>query len=279
MPTKIFLKHGNGKPQPNDINGPGEIAVDITNRLMYTKDDGGNVIALGADVTNSIIDWGQIENIPETFPPEGHTHIYQEVNNGSGQTLDVKLDELDRLISDLQDEVGSLQGNLVFGGTVNASTQTITGVTQAATDAGFSTGNLPKPPPDGSEGIYFIIEVGGDLDGIVKSGATRSVFNSGDWLVSEGSAGWQGIKFDATISITWDEIGNKPTEFPPEDHNHEISDVNGLEDALQQLPQPGHTHDFSEVVQAENASTYAGLNVSEALDTKASIVSINGGAY
>ena len=31
---------------------------------------------------------------------------------------------------------------------------------------------------------------------------------------------------------TWDELTGKPTEFPPSTHTHEIEDVNGLQDAL-----------------------------------------------
>ena len=41
-----------------------------------------------------------------------------------------------------------------------------------------------------------------------------------DWVVLTGGA------------TTWDEVSNKPTEFPPEDHLHDIGDVNGLQGAL-----------------------------------------------
>ena len=37
---------------------------------------------------------------------------------------------------------------------------------------------------------------------------------------------------DGDNSIQWDEIKEKPTEFPPSAHMHEISQVNGLQDAL-----------------------------------------------
>ena len=32
--------------------------------------------------------------------------------------------------------------------------------------------------------------------------------------------------------VTWDDVTGKPLTFPPADHNHEISDVNGLQSAL-----------------------------------------------
>lgn len=62
---------------------------------------------------------------------------------------------------------------------------------------------------------------------------------------------------------TWDELTGKPTEFPPESHNHEIDDVNGLQAALDaaggtpawgdvtgkptEFPPEAHTHEQSEV--------------------------------
>ncbi len=32
--------------------------------------------------------------------------------------------------------------------------------------------------------------------------------------------------------VTWDDVTGKPSNFPPADHGHEISDVNGLQSAL-----------------------------------------------
>ena len=77
-----------------------------------------------------------------------------------------------------------------------------------------------------------------------------------------------GIHFDSTINVTWDQVGNKPTEFPPEDHNHEIADVNGLQTALDNLSADGHTHEIDDV-----------NGLQDALDGKASIIQIVGGTY
>ena len=39
------------------------------------------------------------------------------------------------------------------------------------------------------------------------------------------------------IEIEWDDISNKPDEYPPEAHNHQQSDVDGLEERLDQIEQ------------------------------------------
>ena len=261
MATKILLKHGLGAPSDADISGPGELAIDIQNKVIYTKDDNGNVIMLGADVSSSVIDWSQLENIPTEFPPADHTHEYVEVNNGAGKTLDVEISDILDAIASMQSEIGALQGNLTFGGTVDMSTDQIVSVTDAATDVGFSLGAIPTPPPNGSLNIYFIAIKAGDFGG--------DTYNSGDWLVSQDQAGgYSGVHFDATVSVDWSEIGNKPTEFDPSPHTHDISDVNGLQTALDGLSADGHGHEIDDV-----------NGLQDALDLKASIVQISGGTY
>ncbi len=43
-------------------------------------------------------------------------------------------------------------------------------------------------------------------------------------------------------SIDWYYVTNKPTEFPPSAHVHDIEDVTGLQDALDDKSDVGHTH-------------------------------------
>jgi hypothetical protein len=51
-------------------------------------------------------------------------------------------------------------------------------------------------------------------------------------LYGRQSSSWAEVVIpDAGVS-DWADIENKPTEFPPSAHNHEISEVNGLQDAL-----------------------------------------------
>lgn len=262
MATRIYLMYGNGKPEVDDFGGVGEVAVDLTNYQMWTLSaDGLTVQQIGSDISTETIDWSQLDNVPTEFPPEQHDHEYTEVNNGAGKTLDVEISDILDHLATIDSELGSLSGNLTFAGTVTMSNTQITSVTAAGTAAGFSVGAIPTPPPSGSENLYFVCEDGGTFDG--------GTYNSGDWLVSEGQVnGWSGIHFDSTVNVLWGDIGNKPSEFPPEDHNHEIADVNGLQTALDGLSADGHSHEIDDV-----------NGLQDALDGKASIIQIVGGTY
>jgi hypothetical protein len=263
MATRIYLKNGLGKPDIGDFGGvTGEILVDLQNYQIWTLSaDGQSVEQLGSDISQETIDWGQINNIPGEFNPAPHDHDYTEVNNGAGKTLDVEIADILAHLNTIDSELGSLSGNLTFAGTVQMSTQTITSVTDAGSDVGFSVGAIPADPPSGSDNLYFVCENGGTFDG--------GTYNGGDWLVSEGQGkGWTGIHFDSTINVLWDDIGSKPTEFPPESHTHPIDEIDGLQDALDDLSPDGHTHVIDDV---------DGLQ--DALDGKASIIAINCGLY
>ena len=53
---------------------------------------------------------------------------------------------------------------------------------------------------------------------------------------------WDGekwIKQGSSGVSDWADIENKPTEFPPEDHTHEIAEVNGLQDELDSMGSGG----------------------------------------
>jgi len=267
MATRIYLRHGLGKPAVSDFGGSGgEILVDLQDNMLWTLDaTGTTVVQLGSDISTETIDWSQLDNVPTEFNPTPHTHEYGEVDNGKSgldaKTLDVEINDILTHLANIDSELSALQGNLTFAGTVAMSTGSISQVTEAGATAGFSVGSIPSDPPAGSNNLYFICEDGGLFDG--------GTYNSGDWLVSEGQgSGWTGINFDASVTVTWDEIGNKPSVFPPDDHTHDIADINNLQDTLDNLSVDGHTHEIDDIngLQAE-------------LDGKASILSINGGTY
>ena len=267
MATRIYLRHGLGKPDVSDFGGSqGEILVDLQDNMLWTLDAAGTtVVQLGSDISTETIDWGQLDNVPTEFNPSPHTHEYGEVDNGKSgvdaKTLDVEIDDILTHLANIDSELGALQGNLTFAGTVAMSTGTISQVTDAGAAAGFSVGAIPADPPSGSNNLYFICEDGGTFDG--------GTYNSGDWLVSEGQgSGWTGIHFDATVSVNWGEIGNKPSVFPPDDHTHDIADINGLQDILDDVSMDGHTHEIADIVDLQTE-----------LDGKASVISISGGTY
>jgi hypothetical protein len=263
MATRIYLRNGLGKPDVSDFGGStGEILIDLQNYQIWTLSaDTSTVEQLGSDISSETIDWSQLDNVPTEFNPAPHEHDYTEVNNGSGKTLETEINDILAHLNTIDSELGSLSGNLTFAGTVQMSTQTITSVTDAGSDVGFAAGPIPVDPPSGSENLYFVCENGGTFDG--------GTYNGGDWLVSEGQGkGWTGIHFDSTINVLWDDIGSKPTEFPPEQHTHEIDDINLLQDALDGKTDDGHTHDIADIIDLQTE-----------LDGKASVVSISCGTY
>lgn len=47
--------------------------------------------------------------------------------------------------------------------------------------------------------------------------------------------------------VNWDDIQDKPTSFPPSSHTHSISDVSGLQNALDGKANTSHTHNISDI--------------------------------
>jgi hypothetical protein len=60
VPTTIITKFGNGKPKSGDLQH-GELAIDMTNSILYTKEGNGLIIQLGGGDVN----WNQIIGVPE----------------------------------------------------------------------------------------------------------------------------------------------------------------------------------------------------------------------
>ena len=52
MATTIITKNGSGAPLAGDLTA-GELAVDLTNKRLYSKDSGGTVIELGTNPGSS----------------------------------------------------------------------------------------------------------------------------------------------------------------------------------------------------------------------------------
>ncbi len=62
MPTKIITKNGSGAPDAADLE-QGELAVDLTNKRLYTEDAGGSVIEVGTSPSTIDINAGSIDGV------------------------------------------------------------------------------------------------------------------------------------------------------------------------------------------------------------------------
>ena len=77
--------------------------------------------------------------------------------------------------------------NLRYGGSYNAATGIITGVTQFGTAEGLKVGDTIPAGDDKIAGLYFVASTGGASSSL----AGGAVFDAGDWLLCHGtSAGW-----------------------------------------------------------------------------------------
>ena len=111
---------------------------------------------------------------------------------------------------------------------ISTAIETIEGDVQNILLTGF-----PEPPesdpadPKVYARTYYDVDPGDDVPA------------TGDWVEAPTFAEFSVLKDqvnnldpDGDNSIQWDEIKEKPDTFPPEDHTHQIEDIEGLEDAL-----------------------------------------------
>ena len=64
MANIIKLKYGSGAPGANALQ-TGEVGLDLTNKVIYTADAGGNIIEMSRNMgEGGTIEWDQIINVP-----------------------------------------------------------------------------------------------------------------------------------------------------------------------------------------------------------------------
>ena len=264
--TTIITKYGTGVPTAGDLE-TGELGIDLTGKVIYTKDGGGNIIKLADGGASAIVDWVDILNKPDfdaLYAAIDHTHEMSEIDG-----LEDKFVEVDGNISDLQDELQALATSLAFGGSFSAADGTIVNGAKEGIVDGAAI------PAASSQPNTFLI--------CVTAGDNPETMAEGDWLVSNGTS-WVAITYSSGSagSVDWNNVENKPdfdATYAPIDHTHEIGDVDGLQDALDGLSVDGHTHVFDDIVNDSDGSAYADKTLKEALDGKASIDRIAGGTY
>jgi hypothetical protein len=251
--TTIISKYGTGVPPEDAAIETGEIAIDIQNHVIYTRDGNNQIVKLGDGEALSKVEWDAILNKPDTFPPSKHTHEQSEIDG-----LEETINNINVNISEIESEIGAIATTLAFGGSFSASTGKIIKGAKEGVVAGQDI-----PAASGLENTFLIC---------AQAGSTPEEMQEGDWLVSDGSK-WVAITYSSGSagSVAWDNVQGKPdfdALYAPVSHNHVIDDVNGLQDALDAKPDADHTHVIDDVtgLQAE-------------LDGKASLSRITGGTY
>ena len=264
--TTLITKYGNGVPTAGDLE-TGELGIDLTGKVIYTKDGGNNIVKLADGGASSIVDWADILNKPDfdsLYAAIDHTHEMADVDG-----LEEKVTEIEGNVSDLQDDLAALATSLAFGGSFTAANGTIVEGAKEGITSGAAIPAASEQPNT------FLI--------CVAAGDNPETMGEGDWLVSNGTS-WVAVTYasGSSGSVDWNNVENKPdfdATYALIDHTHDIADVDGLQDALDALPQADHTHVFNDIVNDADGTLYADKTLKEALDGKASIERITGGTY
>ena len=112
MATTIITKFGNGTPDANDLNH-GELAIDMLNNVLYSKNGNGKVIQVGG----GDVDWNNIINLPDEI-----TNIIDPENAGDSYidiaALKALAEQNEADISQLQTDLGALAARVSTNETI-----------------------------------------------------------------------------------------------------------------------------------------------------------------
>jgi hypothetical protein len=197
MATTIITKYGNGKPTTDDI-AHGELAIDMTGAVLYTRDGNDNIIALGGDT----IGFDQID--PDTIPPELIAIIDGTIdldalvelanqNNISIGTLGDDLAELEKRVKAneaailaLQNSVGALDDQINGdGGIAERLGDAEDDIKDNATQIGTNTGNISSNKQE-IDALKLLVE--GGVTGLTLGGEYNAALNVVENPTEEGKA-------------------------------------------------------------------------------------------
>lgn len=216
--------------------------VDSLQNVLDSKEP---VIVLGTDnkylfrdKTWKEIDWSEIINKPSTYSPTSHIHIISDVTelqtalNGKennlgnpsvdGQLLSSTTSGTRSWVNSYSHPIQSAINPTLTEANVLASLKVNTfGHTTAATTRTLTLSNLGYTGDNNAN--YYVHPTG---DGNLHVPAT-STTNNKKVLTAGSTAGSLNWSF-----VDWDDVLNKPTEFPPATHTQNISTINNLQSTL-----------------------------------------------
>lgn len=230
------------------------------------------------------VEWANIENKPATFPPSAHGHTIGDVTNLQA-TLDGKaasihghaVGDVSGLQTALDGKAAASHGHAigdVSGLQTALDGKSATGHGHAVSDvSGLQTALDGKAASVHGHSIAEVTGLQTALD--AKAGSThagahvtggadkiRDASASQDGLMTAAQASkLDGIQSGAEVNVNADwnaatgdaAIINKPASFPPSVHGHAISDVSGLQTALDGKSATGHGHVIADVTGLQTA--------------------------
>jgi hypothetical protein len=170
--TTIKLKNGSGAPDAADLV-QGEVALDLTNKRIYSENASGTVIEMGTSPSTIDINAGTIDGV---------TMATSDITVGAGKTLDVSAGTL-TLAND------QISGDKIQGGTIGSitiSTLTATsadingGTIDGTTIGGASAGAITGTTITGTSFVSSGDMTFGDNDkAIFGAGSDLQIYHSG----------------------------------------------------------------------------------------------------
>lgn len=209
-----------------------------TDHSHVINDVTGLQTALDAKLNTTTFTWGNLPGRPTTFTPAVHSHVINDVT-GLQTALDGKSNNgHTHVINDVTglQTVLNAKANLAdptFSGNVNfnGSNGNIVIIT--------ADGSIEIVRPTGGAHIDFKDSSAEDFD--VRIQASGSGLNIvAPALSVGGNAVWHAGTFSPstkldTSAFTWSNLPGRPTTFTPSAHSHIISEVTGLQSALDSL--------------------------------------------
>ncbi|MCH1602566.1 MAG: tail fiber domain-containing protein, partial [Luminiphilus sp.] len=114
--------------------------------------------------------------------PGPHTHGFDEIKDGNGN-------DLNDVVSDLEDSIAALQGDLIWAGSYSALQSRMLVASSQGQMNGFEDG-APLPAADEDNKRYYVMVI--DDGGIFQ----ETPMSKGDWIISDGLA-WVPLNYVA----------------------------------------------------------------------------------
>jgi hypothetical protein len=149
-----------------------------------------------------------IEEAPEDGSPYARKDKSWVKSVEADHTHDIDdVDGLDDALTDLAEKITAVTSDIVFGGTYDLANGVV-----LRSNKEFLIEGQPLPPAPDAPDVFLIVTSDGTFEGeaLIRS----------DWIVSDGVT-WIPIPYSSSGSLSWDNIVDKPAEFPPASHNHD----------------------------------------------------------
>ena len=205
-----------GEPQPGDVHreyGRTWIYIPMPAGSPVPgvwKSIGGSGGGGGGGGGGGTVWWHEIQNKPESYPPEDHNHLGTDIlidTNEDGDYSDAP--DLETVLKEFRDKVDAMMDQMIFGGSFEASKGTFLRLSDRAKALGFADGEvIPPTVTEAQDRLFFISTDNGTVNG--------DDYMDGDWMVAAGGE-WIPINYGNIQIVDWDEIANIPDSIVYDD--------------------------------------------------------------